>query len=156
MKLNFQRGLTAFIFFCILSSPVFAQSLNSASGAQSFLGEVDSDVPAQKVIDDMVSCTSIELSDPAVYTGEHFRVFVKLKNPGKQTVAHKSAIYRKDALAADGKVLLSSKQLMIKANEETEISFTLAPENLLVKGQAAPDSFVFVVEEREIKVNYVR
>lgn len=154
MKSAFINSLMALTLLCLFVNPLFAQPVLAEAGhpSQSF----SPSALAQSVLSSAVKYTGIDLSDPAVYAGEEFRIFVGLENTGKKPEAHTIAVYRKDASAPEGKVLMSSKQLTLSAGQNTEVVFTLAPENLLIKGGTAPESFVFIVGGEEVEVDYIK
>lgn len=149
MKFALINSLLALTLLCLFVNPLAAEVDHSTHFYTSI-------APAQNSPADAVKYTSIDLSDPAVYAGKQFRIFVGLENTGEKSAAHTIAVYRKDVSTSEGKTLMSSKQLTITAGENLEVVFTLAPENLLVKGRPAPDNFVFIVGGEEIVVDYVK
>lgn len=156
MKITSLSGLKAVLLFCAVFTFLSSQLSASVLVTEPSIGQSVSDLCAQSGYNSSVTCTSIELSDPAVYAGKQFHLYVSLKNTGKQKETHTVSLYRKDASAAGGKVLMSSKQLVLTAGQDTEVDFTLAAENLLVKGQPVPENFVFFVGDREVTVAYVK
>lgn len=152
MKNTFLSGLLAALTFSVYPLQGFAQSYVVEND---LAFELTDSAGQRLLVDTNVAYTSVGLSDPAMYAGETFRLFLKVKNTGLEERVHTVNLFQQTN-PGTGKIRLHySQELTLSPGGEEEIVLPLIPEELARNGDPVEKNFVFFLGKFEIGLECV-